>query len=459
VRSPRGAIAGALLYAAAGLLPGAMLLAACGASPGSGAETAVGTAESAGGAEATVPESEAAEPSAAPILGTGHRRALTPNERLVIERLFQDAEHVRELKFLRPVPVEVHDRAAIEAFVRQEIREDDLSTDRLMYVALGLIEADTDIESMLVNVLGEQIVGYYDTKGARFVVRTDIMEELRQSGSSPTESKMVIVHEMIHALQDQHLGLGDKFEKDTDTDAGHAYHAVVEGDATLGMVAYIMRGSGLDAATLTQNPAFLESIMGQTANMPGQDELSNAPPIVRVPLLWGYIRGLNLCARGHGDGGWRKVDAIHERPPLSTEQVAHPEKYLANEAPVALTLPALPELERAGFVPLKDDTLGELELGIFFGLPDTAEDPEAAAGWGGDRIRAYRRAEDTAASGDGAIVWLTAWDTEKDAKEAEVAARRAAGKRGAVARKGLRVAMTLGLPDALSRGVLGALTR
>ena len=89
------------------------------------------------------------------------------------------------------------------------------------------------------------------------------------------------------------------------------------------------------------------------------------------------------------EGGWQSVDSVYAGMPESTEQILHPEKYTAKEAPVAVTLPAdlATRLGTGWTVPLMD-TFGEFQTGIWLreGGVETAEATDAAAGWGGDRL-------------------------------------------------------------------------
>jgi hypothetical protein len=129
-----------------------------------------------------------------------------------------------------------------------------------------------------------------------------------------------------------------------------------------------------------------------------------------------------FCASLHREGGWARVDRAHRRPPVSSEQILHPERYLRDERPSEIPLPRFPRLELMGLTPVQEETLGELEMGIFFGQGTSeGRSASAAEGWDGDRVRVYR---DTA--GETAVVWYSAWDNEAEAIEAEAAARRVA---------------------------------
>ena len=348
-------------------------------------------------------------------------RAPTMQERLVIERLAHTAERVRGLAFERRVESEVQSREAIVAHLTRQLEEETLESSRLVYVALGLLPPDLDVRALLERVLGEQVVGYYDHEADKLVVRDDVMRALgRGRGSAVDEAKVTIVHELVHALQDQRLGLGDLIEEEGPSDPRSAYHAVVEGDATLAMIGYIAQQAGGRLEWITRDPAQLRTMMEQAQASPIPDaELRAAPPIVRETLVASYLDGLVFAATLHGQGGWRAIDEAHRDLPVSTEQILHPELYVAREKPDEVRVPEIAALTDAGLVHHDDDVLGELEMAIYLGQRDeSGVNDEAAQGWSGDHLRVY---------GDGnggyAVVWFTAWDTENEAREAEAAAR------------------------------------
>lgn len=371
---------------------------------------------------AATPRAERASPPA-PELESVPGRVPTPAEQRAIDELERVAERIRNLRFERPVPFRVQSREVITQFVRDQIEAEELERARVFYVALGLIAPDLDVGALLVNVLGEQIVGYYDPERSLMVIRDDVAAQLgRSSGrrGELDEAEMVIVHELVHALQDQRLGLGRQYEEERDIDADNAFASLVEGDATLAMFGHMAARSGQPLHRLTRNVGVLRSLLREAPPSAQGQELEQAPPVVRIPLLSRYVDGMVFCATLHGERGWEGVDGAHARPPRSTEQVLHPERYLAGEEPVRIELPAMPELEQAGWTAHDEDTLGELELGIYFGMAPGApeRDATAAEGWGGDRLRVYRNAE-----GGTSVVWFMVWDDEREAREAETAAR------------------------------------
>ncbi|HKP61224.1 MAG TPA: hypothetical protein VJV78_31055 [Polyangiales bacterium] len=398
---------------------------ACGApAPAAGAQDAH---------DAQLAPAEAPKPAPS-ALPQGTRRSPSPREARVIEELMGSAERVRGLQFKQSVPVLVEDRDRITSYVETQIEDEELDRARVVYAALGLLAPDLDVRALLLRLMGEQVVGYYDAEAKHLVVRDDVMlafargdDANAEEGSDLSEARIVLVHELVHALQDQHLHLFEHIKAERDTDADNAFHALVEGDATLAMIGYALEREHIPLERLTSNPAQVKSFSDVVRRSPlAGTELEQAPAIVRVPLLSAYVDGLAFCAALHGTGGFAAIDRAHGQPPVSSEQVLHPERFVHADMPEALALPELPELAAAGYELVREDTLGELEIGVYFGQGLREADAKRAAdGWDGDRLRVYRSQHLPPA-----VVWLSAWDSERDAQEAENAAARVAAQTG-----------------------------
>lgn len=349
-------------------------------------------------------------------------RPLTEDETRAFEPLLSAAQRIRGLRFTRPVPTRVQSEADIVEFVRSHLDRDALEHARVFYVALGLLASDLDVERMMLAVMGEQIVGYYDPETHTMVVREDIVRELMRGGDlARNESALAIVHEYVHALQDQHHGLAELQDIERSIDGDNAFAALVEGDATLAMIGLIIDAEGERLSSLTRNPSILAGLVdGSPGITSGSAELLAAPAIVRAPLLSRYLGGLVFCATLHGRGGFRWIDEAFQNPPQSTEQILHPDRWLARDLPEEIQLPEWDELLAAGYRVHDEDTLGELELSIYF-AQSTGEDRNLAAGegWGGDRLRVY-----SGPNAQTVAVWFTTWDHEQEAIEAQAAALR-----------------------------------
>ncbi|MGB5265104.1 MAG: hypothetical protein WBN30_00855, partial [Polyangiales bacterium] len=241
------------------------------------------------------------EPSSAGAALAGVARPATQKERAAIEDLIRAAESVRQLKLQRQVRIEIEDGDAIAQSLRSQIEEEEIERARLIYGALGLLDADEDLRSMFAGVLGEQVIGYYDPDTGRLVIRDDVMAGLAGSfgPEQVQEAQLVLVHELVHALQDQRLGLGESYEKERTADADNAFRAVVEGDATLAMLAEALRQQGIPLSAATAGIQQMGDYVDLNALVRGE-KLDDAPAILRVTLVAPYLRGLQFAAAVEG---------------------------------------------------------------------------------------------------------------------------------------------------------------
>jgi hypothetical protein len=215
-----------------------------------------------------------------------------------------------------------------------------------------------------------------------------------------------MAHELTHALQDQHFNLR-RFEKwpKGDSDAELAAHALIEGDATLAMMYYALRRPK-SASVEASPPAADNSTM---------DQLNKAPRALRESLLFPYERGMNWAFQVHKRGGWNGLSQAFTKLPQSTEQIMHPDKYFAGEAPVKVEMPNLAAKLGAKWRRSDYDVHGEWSLYLVLDeyLKADAEAKKAAAGWGGDCFALYEGAKPQEVM----IAMLSVWDTEQDARE------------------------------------------
>jgi hypothetical protein len=376
-------------------------------------------------------------PSQNPLASSSARNAAVA---AATEAVLKETSDIRQLSILRPVQSGTKSRSEIERMIITNLDED--MTPNQMHAAeaslkkLGLASSDFQFRPLMIKVLTEQVAGYYEPKSREFY----LADWIDLDGQKP-----IMAHELTHALQDQHFNLR-RFEHwpKGDSDAELAAHALIEGDATLAMMLYV-----------ANNPmralAFLKSLGGTEMS---SQELDKAPRALRETLLFPYTEGTNWTRNLYKQGGWDRVSKAFIELPQSTEQIIHPEKYFAHEAPVKVTLPDITSLlnteERgqgtaeskavvgstgpavsgksshfsrppnsrpstpAAWRRLDYDVEGEwgfyLLLDQFLKAP--LESRRAAAGWGGDRFEVYEGPH-------GEVCWisLSVWDTENDARE------------------------------------------
>lgn len=329
-----------------------------------------------------------------------------------IEKQVQD---IRGLQAKKPVPRQFITTAELKQLLTDQFDKDAppayVAANERLYKALGLIPADASLRTQTLDLLGGGVVAFYrDDEGKLYVTS--------KTGNAGGVEKFYFSHEYDHALQDQNFTVFKDQKGILDqTDRILARQAVYEGDATLLMTQWA-------AANLT--PPELAEIISLSADPQVSAVLDRAPQILRVPLEFPYSTGFGFINQVNGAGGWQAVDGLYANMPQSTEQILHPEKYQAHEAPVAVALPAdLTTKLESGWTIGMQDTFGELQTGIWLkegGVEATAADA-AAAGWGGDRLAVLDGPNDA-----WAVVMDTAWDTDADATAFEAAATTALTK-------------------------------
>ncbi|MBN1658170.1 MAG: hypothetical protein JXA93_07195 [Anaerolineae bacterium] len=278
-----------------------------------------------------------------------------------------------------------------------EYPPEEVAADVRVMAAFDFVPADFDLRQALLDLYTEQVLGMYDDELDTFFVVTDDDFDLMD--------RLTLAHEYVHGLQDQHFDL-DTFidDEQMDDDQALARLALVEGDATLAMSEYLMR----HMAELTSDDlASLEG--GEAAG--SQEALAAAPPILRETMIFPYVAGLEFVATIQA-GGWAAVDAVYLAPPVSTEQILHPEKYLAGDEPEVMSLPPLTDTLGSGWTLVDADSLGEFQTQLYLaGFVDDQTATMAAGGWDGDRYAVYARGDEDV------LLFVTAWDSEQDVQE------------------------------------------
>ncbi len=359
-------------------------------------------------------------------------REATPKVALIARRV----QGLRGLKFSAvPVPQRVSGAQA-----RREGLEDlDRSypaarrhADEEVLKLLGLIGARVDLRAVSASVFGEGVAGYYDPRSKRLRI---------VNGAVPGSlTDIALAHELTHALEDQTFGIGTG--ESSNDDRALADLALVEGSATDVMQEYLLRYIGAGAA--------LGSLLGSLDTGPA------LPSFLQDQLLFPYESGLAFvqALKAKARGRWTLVDLADQvRPPDSTEQVLHPDKWIAVETPrpVRLSLGLRPPWRRA-----LAGTFGEFQTRELLG-----GDAVAAAGWGGDRYELWQRPAAGCAvpcrSAD-VLVMRWRWDTPADVSQFARAVRRRAPRGAVIARRGDAVTLALA-PTAALAGALAASIR
>ncbi len=336
------------------------------------------------------------------------------------DKVAREVAKIRGLPLKRAIPNDVVDKdelrkrlvvMAAEAKTARETVAEGLSLARW-----GMIPLATDYKALLVDLLTEQIAGYYDPETKKLTIS-------KTAGDDPAWAEMVLAHEIDHGLQDQSFDL-KKFEDlpPSEGNAAAARRALVEGDGIALMVEVMLARAG--NAAPWSNPEVAASIE-KAMTVPGNgDGLDKAPLAIREGLIFPYRAGLSFVAALRRRQPWSAVDAAFAKPPRSTEQIIHPERYLAGDEPVPIEIKS--PIALRDFTPAQSTVWGELGFSLFLrshGLGEAVA-AEASAGWGGDRAITFARGDDKRPQRAVGIS-RSEWDSEADALEAFEAAEKA----------------------------------
>jgi hypothetical protein len=334
---------------------------------------------------------------------------------------------MRKISFKHEVKRDVTAREALREIIKKEIEEDKSATefhgDEVAMKALGLIPKSLDLKETMLKIYAEEIAAFYDPKTktmhlikepeAKMKQAPSFLERLlgKKSGFDKDENKTVIAHELTHALADQNYDL-DAMSRQIkgDDDRDLAFSALVEGEATLMMLGAQMgdwegrQTAAMPSAQLDRTFSLLMPFMG----LAGGQAMRQAPPVFGDLLLFPYLRGLVFCSRLTNDGGWAALDDAYKSPPLSTEQVLHPEKFRAKpDVPMAIDFGTFDAPN--GWKEATRNVAGEFQISV---LLRRFNGKTAAAGWDGDSFVAFEGPD-----GRFGLAWLSTWDSEDDAKE------------------------------------------
>ncbi len=299
------------------------------------------------------------------------------------DEVLNEMSEITGWRLKAPLKKSIRTRGEIHAYILAEMDDEKDAKERYASErsaeAFGLLPKDFNLDTFMVDLLTEQIAGLYDPKKHEFYI-ADWMQ--------PDEQRMVMSHELTHALQDQyfHIEAWARAAKPND-DAELARESVLEGSAMAGMLEYTLRDKGLK---LRDFPDIDPSIfVGDLTDTP---MLKKAPPFIKDSLMFPYFDGLRFSMSVLRTGGWGGFDAIFAKPPANTQQIMHPSLYRADKVPAVLKVDLPNDVPGAGWSELEENAMGE--FGWKEVLKQFLNEERAAktvAGWDGDDYATFEQ--------------------------------------------------------------------
>ncbi len=296
-------------------------------------------------------------------------------------------EGIRGKTFLRDVKnvsidrsdLSVHLRAQMEKSTPYPLDEWGTLLRALQLVDTSGADAGKELVPKLLALYESQVLAFYDPHSHTYYSIKQLPklpEQAAKLADPKTLEEMVMVHELTHALQDQHFKLDAKeMALMRDTDANLAYHSVLEGEAVLVMVAHILGKSGLDLDEVVKDDAMLGLITSATQAEQMIDP--ETPKYFAEMLKFPYLDGLKFVVAAYRRGGWKELDRIHADPPRTTREILHPDEYFQR------SFKPQPFDSKKPADAISAEHLGEFHWRFLVGA-------ENARGWVNDRVVVFR---------------------------------------------------------------------
>ena len=297
-------------------------------------------------------------------------------------------------------------RARMEADIYEESSPQEIADNGHTLSVLGLLPPGYDLQALYVDLMTEQVAGFYDPETKKMYVI--------QGGDFKGPERMTYAHEFTHVLQDQTYDLQNGLNTNPDYCKEHseycaAVNALVEGDASLTESLWFFRH-----ATARDKQEVVDFYNGYVSPI-----YDSTPYYLQQDLLFPYEKGLAFVQWLYDENGFASVDEAFRNPPVSSEQILHPKRYPA-DTPIEVPLPELSAELGSGWREIDRNVMGEWSTYMILTASydeqmrmDEGDAADAMEGWGGDAYAIFRNDEQEQT----ALVLRTRWDSQKDLNE------------------------------------------
>ncbi len=392
----------------------------------------------------------------------------TPSAEKLLDEASEITDQVARIRGLSPrrdVDKGVKTREQLRDVLVDKLAEEQskqqMRQEEAVYRQLGLIPEQFDYREAMLDVLTEQIAGFYDQETGELNIMVGIPLDLQRPA---------MAHEIFHAIQDQHFDLTEMLKPFSGREHGDfqlARSALIEGDATVLMLDYSLYENGTlpegQTRSIVDIPMMANMLrqldydkLGAMEQLGGgggmgalsgsqndrqeneaspsdlfDSALSDAPSIIRRSLIFPYLAGMRFVIAMRSNQSWEDFNGVYDRPPVSTEQILHPTRYANRDEPVVL------EFDPGRVLPahdqIYDSVLGEFQMRLFLehhlddeeGIETDLGAEDATTGWDGDRLFAYQQKEGEPPL----LVHLSIWDSRRDARQYYTVLDAVTGKR------------------------------
>jgi hypothetical protein len=342
-----------------------------------------------GAGQSAPPPKSVVAPRSTPPSSAQANHASSPEFITAADQVLLEMSKILSLPIKEPLKKSLRSKQEVRDYLIREDKEDKNDAERYAdektLEAFGLIPKNFPLDSFMLDVLTDQVAGLYDPKAKEFYIADWIPAD---------EQRTVMSHELTHALEDQSFRIDDwiKAARPND-DAELARDSVSEGSAMAAMVDYQMLDQHIGVRELPDVTLLIRA--GAVTEMDKDPNLAKAPIYIRDELLFPYLAGTGFTQeflKAHT--GWKDIHLIFENPPVSTQQILHPDLYLSGTKPETVKLPAWKGLVPDDWKLLDENTMGEFGVGeILKQFKKDNRDDLLSTAWKGDRYAVFEDAK------------------------------------------------------------------
>jgi hypothetical protein len=327
-----------------------------------------------------------------------------------VDEMLKGLSEITGWKVQRSVPSEILSREKFAKMVQEGVKgaEGDKET-RAAEITLkmfGLVPQDFNLARESGDLITEQAAAFYDYRKKRLFVLN--------SNQSSDEQRLALAHELAHALADQQHPLKKYLNSAKDDEDTTARQAVVEGQATWLSWAYLSRRSGRKAEV----PAALLDQLADSAGATGDDfpVFSQAPLYIQESLTFPYTEGMRFQDAVYRRLGSEAFERVFRDPPHDTQQIIHPDIYMAARAPtspVPLALDSVIGKDARHFHLIGEGDIGEFDFSVLLRqFVGERVGRDASSHWRGGSYRLYENKETKAPL----LAHASEWDSPESAR-------------------------------------------
>ena len=323
-----------------------------------------------------------------------------------IQPIALDLTKISGMPLKHPVPCDFITKDKVNSFLQQRVKDvakpEEIRAEELTLKKFGLVPQDFDLAKNTVDLLTEQAAAFYDYDKKKLFITDTTPGDTREP---------VLAHELAHAIADQNYNLARFIKQGRKSDDGStARLAVMEGQATWLMSEFLARKMG---QSLRDSPALVAMMSSVSESGAGQYPVfDNSPLYLRLSLVFPYTKGMLFQQAVYERDSQYGFGEVFLKPPVSTQQILHPDKYFSGVKPTEPGLPD-PHLPK-GYKNLVGGTLGELEHSVMLEQYSGKERAaEIAPHWRGSTFALFENKKQARI----VLLYSVEWDTEDAARQ------------------------------------------